>query len=80
LAVCYETGRGTTADFTKAYEFYQKSAQLKNPGKALPQFFFLTFQVAEQNVGLCYYYGRGVTKNHIEAAKWFKKSAENDCQ
>ncbi|GBC10627.1 hypothetical protein RclHR1_00980004 [Rhizophagus clarus] len=52
-------------DKKKAFELYQKAANLENV-------------VAQYNLGCCYIYGNGINKDHDKAFKLFKKSAKKE--
>lgn len=58
----YEKGRGTTRNFAKAAEWYEKAAGNRNDS-------------AMNNLGLLYLNGFGVTENHQKAMEWFQKAA-----
>lgn len=62
LAVIYAEGRGVPQDYTKAAEWFKKSAE---QGDAFGQ------------SGLAYLYsqGRGVPKDYSKAAEWYAKAA-----
>jgi TPR repeat protein len=58
LGYMYETGRGVPADPSRAFRYYQQSAQAGN-GQGM------------YSVGRCYREGIGVARNETEAQKWF---------
>ncbi len=56
--VMYDMGQGTTKDYAKATDWYQKSADAGN-------------QFGQFNLGTMYYMGTGVQKDMVTACKWF---------
>ena len=63
LGVTYEYGQGVEKDYTKAVEWYTKSAEQGDP-------------VGQWRLGYCYAYGQGVEKDYTKAVEWYTKSAE----
>ena len=63
LGIQYEAGDGVQQDYRKAFDYYQKAADLGNSDAML-------------SIGVLYANGTGVVKNLKEAAKWFKAAAE----
>jgi len=62
LAGCYQHGEGVDEDYTKTFEWYEKSANLG-------------FSSAMTNVGISYEVGEGVTKDLNKAKEWYTKGA-----
>ena len=63
VANLLSSGRGVNKiDYSKAFEFYKKSAQQGNLD-------------AMYNIGNAYLYNKGVAKDFIKAALWYKKAA-----
>jgi TPR repeat protein len=58
LGYMYETGRGVPADPSRAFHYYQQSADLGNSD-------------GMYSLGRCYQGGIGVAKNDAQAQKWF---------
>src|SRR5439155_12304016 len=67
LGYCYDFGIGSSIDKQKAFELYQKAANLGN-------------SVAQHNLANMYKNGEGVDKNKDQAIYWYKKSAEQGYQ
>ncbi|GBC22538.2 kinase-like domain-containing protein [Rhizophagus irregularis DAOM 181602=DAOM 197198] len=67
LGYCYEIGIGIEIDMQKAFELYQKSADLEN-------------MVAQYNLGVMYENGKEITKDLNKAIYWYKKSAQQGYQ
>ncbi|KAI9206548.1 uncharacterized protein BJ171DRAFT_11478 [Polychytrium aggregatum] len=63
IGSCYHRGQDITQDYTKAVEWFRKSA---NEGNAQAQF----------NLGLCYENGHGVKRVFRTAFKWYTKAVE----
>jgi hypothetical protein len=63
MAKFYAKGDGVPQDFTKAVEFYRRSAAQG-------------YSKAQNNLGALYARGLGVTQDFSEALKWFGKAAE----
>jgi TPR repeat protein len=63
LGYCYDNGIGTCIDKQKAFESYQKAANLEN-------------HYAQYNLALMYEIGEGVEENIKQAIYWYKKSAK----
>ena len=63
LGVMYDIGENITQDFSKAFEWYKKSATL------------IESEGATYNIAKMYYFGRGVPKDSTIAATWYLKSA-----
>lgn len=61
----YKEGRGVRQDYSKAFYWYQKSA---NQGYSGGQF----------SVGAAYSDGRGVRQDYSKALEWLKKSAKQN--
>lgn len=61
LGMYYENGTSVRQDYSKAIEWYQKSA---NQGDIFSQF----------SMGYAYSKGQGVRQNHSRALEWFKKA------
>lgn len=64
LGLCYTYGRGVELDYSKGFEWYQKSSQ-KGCREAI------------YNIGMCFYLGQGVEKDLNEALKWFQKASNS---
>ena len=62
IGYMYDEGMGTSANATKAFEWYMKSATLG-------------FDVGMYNVALCYRLGTGVDRDYSKAFEWYKKAA-----
>lgn len=62
LAICYNSGYGTSRDMEKAIYWYTEAA---NDGNAH----------AMSNLAYCYYYGNGVAKDHKKALYYFEQAA-----
>ena len=62
LGVCYYNGYGTGIDYAKAYEYFQRAADLNSPEGLY-------------NLGICYENGNGVARNHDDAVNYIKKAA-----
>ena len=63
LGFCYLTGKGVKLDYSKAFEYYQRAANLNSP----EGIYYLA---------LCYENGYGVSYNHDTAVNYFKKAAD----
>jgi|688.fasta_scaffold198316_1 TPR repeat protein len=63
LGVMYDLGENITQDFSKAFEWYKKSATL------------IESEGTTYNIAKMYYFGRGVPKDPTIAATWYLKSA-----
>jgi TPR repeat protein len=59
----YFNGRGVEQNFKKAFDYYQKAAELDNP-------------TAQYNLGCLYRDGKGVAVDKKQAMKWLGKAAE----
>ena len=59
----YYGKNGYEQDYTKAVEWYRKSAEQG-------------YATAQNDLGYCYQWGKGVSKDYNEAVKWYRKSAE----
>ena len=66
VGACYYNGFGCDQNYTKAFEWHEKSAKLGCSG-------------AMNNVGSCYEYGIGVTKDLNKAKEWYTKAAAQVC-
>lgn len=62
LGWCYEGGEGVNMDYDKAFYYFHKAANHRNP-----------FPYALEKLGSYYYSGAGVPQNYNEAYKWFEK-------
>ncbi|ROT03528.1 sel1 repeat family protein [Muribaculaceae bacterium Isolate-104 (HZI)] len=62
LGWCYEGGEGIEMNYDKAFYYFQKAANHRNP-----------FPYALEKLGSYYYSGTGVPQNYNEAYKWFNK-------
>ena len=58
-------GYGTEQDYTKAYEWFKKSADAGN-------------KFAQYSLGSLYFYGNGVVQNYEKAFEYYKLSADQD--
>ena len=67
LGKYYENGRGVRQDYSKAFEWFKKSA---NQGYPYAQF----------SMGYAYESGQGVRQNHTVAKEWYGKSCDNGNQ
>jgi TPR repeat protein len=67
LGYCYENGIGIKINKRKAFELYQKAADLGN-------------SIAQYNLALMYENGEGVDKNIDQAFYWYEKSADQGDQ
>ena len=63
----YYTGIGTNVDKQKAFELYQKAANLGH-------------SFAQNNLALMYEDGDGIAKNIDQAIFWYKKAVEQGYQ
>ncbi len=63
LGVIYETGQGTSQDFSEAVKWYSKSADQGVPD-------------AQLNLGVMFAVGKGVRQDYAEAVKWYRKAAD----
>ena len=63
LGSCYYNGEGVDRDYTKAVEWYTKSAEQE-------------YASAQYSLGRCYENGNGVEKDLEEAKKWYQKAAD----
>ncbi|CAB4404697.1 unnamed protein product [Rhizophagus irregularis] len=61
----YYSGIGTNINKQKAFELFQKAANLGN-------------NIAQYSLGCCYKYGHGTDKDYNKAFEFFKKSAEGE--
>lgn len=64
---CYFSGNGAPKNFTQAYIYWMRSAQLGNPN-------------AMFRLGDCYRFGWGVDENIASAIEWYSLAAENGCE
>ena len=60
----YLEGKGVVQDYSRAIEWFKKSASQNNSS-------------SQYVLGTIFQFGKGVTQDYIEAAKWYKLSAEN---
>ncbi len=67
LGYCYSNGIGTNIDKQKAFELYEKAANLGN-------------ETAQYNLGVLYENGDGIEKNIDKAIYWYVKSAKQGDQ
>ena len=65
LGFCFEYGRGTTKDLSKAVEFYKHAVKLGNVNGMI-------------NLGLCYELGDGVDQDLFQAFKLYRLSAKQN--
>jgi TPR repeat protein len=65
LGDCYYDGIGTSIDKTKAFELYQKAANLGN-------------STAQLNIALMYENEDGIVRDVKQAIHWYKESAEQE--
>ena len=63
LGLMYDMGEDVNQDYSKAFEWYEKSA---NQGLASSQ----------SKLGSMYRYGKGVEVNHAKATEWYFKAYE----
>lgn len=63
IGYCYAEGRGTSQDYHKAFEWFEKSADL---GEA----------EAMANIGVYYWQGKGVEKDYDRAFNWCLRAAD----
>lgn len=61
----YALGYGTEQDYTKAFWWFEKSADAEN-------------KFAQYSLGSLYFYGNGVVQNHEKAFEFYKLSADHD--
>ncbi len=61
----YALGYGTNEDYTKAFEWFEKSADAGN-------------KFAQYSLGRLYFFGNGVAQNYEKAFEYFKLSADQD--
>ncbi|RGB25758.1 hypothetical protein C1646_771314 [Rhizophagus diaphanus] len=73
LGSCYEYGKGTDKNETKAFEWYLQSAV---NGDAMSQT-IIGCTDGQYNLGYFYENGKGTDKNKIKAFEWYTKAAEN---
>ncbi len=62
LGFMYDQGKGTQVNYTEAFKYFKKAAELGYPK-------------AQFNVATYYFNGKATTKNNAEAYKWYLKSA-----
>lgn len=65
VGLCYQNGKGINIDYSKAAEWFEKSASQNLPA-------------AQYRLGLLYYNGQGVTSDLDTAESWFRKAAMQD--
>lgn len=58
-------GYGTEQDYSKAFEWFEKSADVGN-------------KFAQYSLDSLYFYGNGITQNHEKAFEYYKLSADQD--
>ena len=63
LGMCYLNGTGVTIDRKKAYENFNKAAQLGHPA-------------GMQKLGRCYETGVGTNRHIYKAQYWYQKAAQ----
>ena len=63
ICACYDHGLGCEQDKTKAFEWYEKSANLGD-------------SMAMYNLGRSYQLGYGVSQDLVKAKQWFTKTVE----
>lgn len=63
LAWCYKNGLGVEQDYSKAFYWFEKSANLG-------------LGAAQYNLGLAYEEGKGVETDLVKSREWFEKAAE----
>ncbi|KAF0544221.1 calmodulin-dependent protein kinase [Gigaspora margarita] len=63
LGFCYQNGIGVEKDGQKAFEYYQKSANMGN-------------SEGTRMVGFCYQNGIGVEKDEQKAFEYYQESAD----
>lgn len=63
IGILYKNGKGVKQDYLKAFEYFQKSAELGNSS-------------GMNNLGLLYRDGRGIKQDYLKAFEYFQKSAE----
>ena len=61
----YALGYGTEQDYSKAFEWFEKSAATGN-------------KFAQYSLGSLYYYGNGMAQNYEKAFEYYKLSADQD--
>jgi len=61
---CYADGLGVTQDWTQAFQWYRKAADLD-------------LSEAQYNVALCYENGEGTRKDATRAMMWYAKAVQN---
>ena len=61
---CYEEGIGVEKDYSKAFEWYQKSAKTKNSNSI-------------HAIGKLYAEGKGVRKDYSKMIEYYEKAAQN---
>ncbi len=61
----FALGYGTEQDYTKAFEWFEKSAATGN-------------KFAQYSLGSLYYYGNGMAQNYEKAFEYYKLSADQD--
>jgi TPR repeat protein len=77
LGICYYKGKGVIQNYSKAFKWFQKSAN-----QGYDEAFDLIQRCADQGnvdaqywLGICYYKGEGAEQDFTKAFKWFQKSA-----
>ena len=67
MAICYEYGKGTSADLTKAVHYYEEAAKLGNT-------------TAQKNLAICYKNGTGVNIDPNKVFYWTLEAAKRSDQ
>ena len=65
LGYCYYIGEGVAQDYSKAFVWYKKAADLG-----------VVFAMGK--LGKMFYYGHGTAKDYSKAFEWLKKTVENE--
>ena len=63
LGLCYDTGKGTSANMQQAVRYYHLAAAQD-------------YAPALVNLGICCYYGEGVVQDRVAAIEYYEQAAE----
>ncbi|CAG8672331.1 4450_t:CDS:2 [Racocetra fulgida] len=65
LGLCYQKGRGTSANMAEGFKLFEKAAKMGLPS-------------SQYELGQCYESGKGTKVNLEKALDWYQKAAEKD--